>query len=204
MSFLKRLGGLSPLPLKRLLETIVWASESCGVNGVGVAIRTNHYDVAFEAYLRATGRPYVAIDETRRALLDEVSLKSMDFIVDGGPHRLLLDVKGRRFPTGGATGTRWECWADQDDIASLLRWEDVFGSRYRAALVFAYHITEPQWYDLHPVRWEFSGRVYAFYAVWVRDYARAMRTRSPKWQTVSLRKPDYAQLRTPWEELLRL
>lgn len=168
-----------------------------------MAIRSNHYDAAFEAYLLATGRPFVAIDEARRAQLAEVSLKSMDFIVDGGSHRLLLDIKGRRFPTGGSSGTRWECWADEDDIASLLRWESVFGNHYRAALVFAYHITDPQWHSLHPVRWEYAGRVYAFYAVWVRDYARQMRTRSPRWATVALRKPDYAQLRCPWEEFSR-
>ena len=167
-----------------------------------LAIRSNHYDAAFEAYLAATGRPYVAIDETRRARLAEVSLKSMDFIVDGGEHRLLLDVKGRRFPTGGATGTRWECWADMDDVESLLRWEEVFGNQFRAAFVFAYELVDPRWNDWHPQRWEFAGRTYAFYAVWVSDFAQGMRTRSPRWQTVSLPKQEYARLRRPWEEFL--
>ncbi len=43
--------------------------------------RTNHYDVAFEEYLRGTCTPYVAVDEQRRARLVDASLKSMDFIV---------------------------------------------------------------------------------------------------------------------------
>lgn len=176
--------------------------EACQSNGVGMAIRSNHYDAAFEAYLVATGRPFVAIDETRRAQLADVSLKSMDFIVDGGEHRLLLDIKGRRFPTGGNTGTRWECWADADDVESLLRWEQVFGNHFRAAFVFAYEIVDPHWYAWHPQRWEYAGRTYAFYAVWVRDYAEVMRQRSPRWETVALPTRDYARLRRPWEEFL--
>ena len=63
--------------------------------------RSNHYEVAFEAYLQRQGLGYVAVDETRRAFLGRESVKSLDFIVYG-PHgaRLLVDVKGRRFPTG--------------------------------------------------------------------------------------------------------
>ncbi len=167
-----------------------------------MAIRSNHYDAAFEAYLIGSGRPFVAIDETRRAQLAGVSLKSMDFIVDGGEHRLLLDVKGRRFPTGGNLGTRWECWADADDVESLLRWEEVFGNQFRAAFVFAYELRDPCWYPLHPQRWEFGDRIYAFYAVWVRDYARVMRTRSPRWETVALPTREFARIRRPWDEFL--
>ena len=152
-----------------------------------MAIRSNPYDAAFEAYLIATGRPFVAIDEARRAQLADVSLKSMDFIVDGGEHRLLLDIKGRRFPTGGNTGTRWE---------------QVFGNRFRAAFVFAYEILDPCWYPWHPQRWEFAGRTYAFYAVWVRDYAGVMRQRSPRWETVALPTQEYTRLRRPWEDFL--
>ena len=46
-----------------------------------MALRHNHYDAAFEGYLRARRIPYVSVDETRRSLLEQVSLKSMDFIV---------------------------------------------------------------------------------------------------------------------------
>lgn len=167
-----------------------------------MAIRSNHYDAAFEAYLIATGRPYVAVDESRRAHLLSMSLKSMDFIVDGGEHRLLLDVKGRRFSVGHTGGQRWESWADADDVASLLRWEDVFGSQFQAAFVFAYWITDPESAQQHPLRFEHRGRLYAFYAVWVRDYARMMRQRSPKWRTVVLPSREFRALRRPWEEFV--
>lgn len=168
-----------------------------------MAIRSNHYDAAFEDFLRSTGRPFVAIDESRRAQLADVSLKSMDFIVDGGECRLLIDVKGRRFPTSGRSGSRWECWTDQDDVRSLIRWEEVFGPKFRAAFVFAYELMDPIWYEFHPQRWVYGGRSYSFYAVWVQEYSRSMRVRSPRWQTVCLRKPDYAQLRQSWSEFVK-
>lgn len=169
-----------------------------------MAIRSNHYDAAFEAYLIATGRPYVAVDETRRAHLASVSLKSMDFIVDGIESRLLLDVKGRRFSVGSDQSHRWESWADLDDVESLLRWEEVFGPRYRAAFLFAYLLTDAESEKSHPVRYEYAGKTYAFYGVWVREYAKRMRQRSPKWHTVVLPSRDYQRLRQPWEEFLRV
>ena len=42
-----------------------------------------------------------AVDETRRACLGDVSVKNLDFIVYGqAGARLVVDVKGRRFPGG--------------------------------------------------------------------------------------------------------
>src|SRR5215467_2915717 len=67
-----------------------------------MAKRSNHYEAAFEEFLRRRQIPYVAVDEKKRALLGDASLKSLDFIVSpalGGSW--LIDVKGRRFPAGG-------------------------------------------------------------------------------------------------------
>ena len=112
-----------------------------------MAKRSNHYDVAFEEYLRERRSPYVAVDEQRRSLRCDVSLKSMDFIVySDTDHNLLVDVKGRRFPSGGAGQYhKWENWATEDDLVSLLKWEQVFGGDFRALLVFAYHVVSPRW-----------------------------------------------------------
>src|SRR5713226_2722006 len=63
--------------------------------------RSNHYEAAFEAYLQWHRLCYVAVDETRRSMLGEERIKSLDFIVYGERGaRLLVDVKGRRFPSG--------------------------------------------------------------------------------------------------------
>ena len=37
-----------------------------------MANRDNHYEAAFEAYLRSRGVPYIAVDEARRSLLPVV------------------------------------------------------------------------------------------------------------------------------------
>ena len=104
--------------------------------------RSNHYEAAFEAYLQWHRLCYVAVDETRRSMLGEERIKSLDFIVYGEHGaRLLVDVKGRRFPSGIKHPRRvWECWSTQDDIKGLERWATLFGTGYQGLLVFAYQV----------------------------------------------------------------
>lgn len=178
----------------------------------GMAIRANHYDAAFEEYLRSRRVPYVAVDETRRALLADSSIKSFDFIVEAASKNLLIDVKGRKWAAGNGAPSRrstrrWENWATEDDIGSLLRWETVFGEQFRAALVFAYLVeneAEPPTFVQRDGAelFEFRGRAYFFTAVAVSDYAESMKTRSRGWNTVSLSAADYARFRCPVESLL--
>lgn len=167
-----------------------------------MALRTNHYELAFEAWLRGQRRPYVAVNETRRPLLAEMSLKSMDFIVysSDGPN-WLVDIKGRRFARAADGGHPWESWATSDDVECLTRWEECFGDGFRAAFIFAYDLGDATG-EGHPDVWGFRGRTYAFYGVAVSDYLTAMRRRSPKWETVSLPAAEYRRLRRPIGELL--
>ena len=41
--------------------------------------RSNHYELAFEAYLRERRLCYIAVDEARRSLLDDGTVKITDF-----------------------------------------------------------------------------------------------------------------------------
>ena len=164
-----------------------------------MAIRANHYDAAFEEHLRALRVPYVSVDETRRALLADASLKSFDFIVESPGRNLLADVKGRLWR--GKGGRRWENWATEDDVASLLKWEGVFGGGFRAALVFAYHFEgEPP--EECAEAFEHAGRRYFFSMAWVDEYAGFMRRRSASWETVSVPAAEFAQIRRPLAEVL--
>ena len=164
-----------------------------------MAIRSNHYDAAFEQYLRTRRVPYVAVDEQRRALAADASLKSFDFIVSRpGGGSLLVDVKGRRF---GADASRWESWATADDVECLLTWETIFGPGSRAVLAFAYDLADGEDAgDPDPFAW--GGRRYAFFAVTAADYATAMTCRSESWATVNLPRAEFARLRVPFAELL--
>lgn len=161
-------------------------------------LRSNHYDVAFEHYLRLRRVPYVAVDETRRTLLADASLKSMDFIVysPAGPN-LLIDVKGRR----RVRGRKWENWASVEDIEALLKWQEVFGSDFRSLLVFAYDSTETGCPQPGCSTIEFQSRTYQFFGVWVNEYQNVMKLRSPSWQTVWLRREDYQKSRFPLDQV---
>lgn len=166
-------------------------------------LRTNHYDLAFEAFLRERRLPYISVDEQRRALLEQASLKSFDFIVYS-PHgpNWLVDVKGRRFPSADGSH-RWENWATGEDIPSLLHWEQVFGSNFRSLLVFAYDLLDPAACGDFDETFDFRDRTYAFFGVWAADYAAEMKTRSPKWDTVDLPMARFRELRHPLSNLLQ-
>lgn len=165
-----------------------------------MAKRCNHYDMAFERLLRLIRRPYVSVNETRRALFQEASLKSMDFVVySTQTSNLLIDVKGRRSLDRGRC---WENWTTQEDVTDLLRWESVFGSGFRGLLVFAYELCTPRDTQQHSLIWELRGRQYAFYGVWAQEYAESMRQRSRSWQTVSLPAEEFRRLRKPLLEVL--
>jgi len=163
--------------------------------------RGNHYETAFEAYLQWHGLGYVAVDETRRALLGQVPLKSLDFIVFGEHgSRLCVDVKGRRFPGGKPERPRcvWECWSTLDDVDSLARWAALSGPGYQGVLVFAYHLLPTvevpgDTTDL----WTWCGRRYLLRAVAADDYRRCMRVRSPRWGTVWLPTERFRELVKP-------
>jgi len=165
-----------------------------------MAKQCNHYDMAFERLLRLIRRPYVSVNETRRALFQETSLKSMDFVVySQQTTNLLIDVKGRRSQAGRH---RWESWTTEEDIASLMQWEQVFGNGFKGLLVFAYELTQAAECRQHSLVWDLRGRRYAFYGVWAQDYAQVMQPRSLSWQTVFLPARDFRRLRQPLLDLL--
>ena len=168
--------------------------------------RNNHYDVAFEEYLRGTCTPYVAVDEQRRARFADASLKSMDFIVTSRRFQnLLVDVKGRRFPSGGegtGAGHKWENWATEDDIQSLLQWQQVFGNGFRSMLLFAYEIVDLRHAEELGRPFTHHGRLYSFFGVWADQYHVAMQPRSASWETVWLPSRHFRDLRIPISELL--
>ena len=166
--------------------------------------RSNHYEAAFEAYLRAGGLCYVAIDESKRATLDDEPVKSLDFIVYGpGDARLLVDVKGRRFPSGKPKHRpkyTWQNWVMAEDVDGLVRWEQRFGPGYRGLLVFAYHILPAVELPLMtPDLWRWRGKAYLFRAVPVEDYRREMRVRSPRWATVHLPGAAFREMVRPFQ-----
>jgi len=170
--------------------------------------RGNNYEAAFEEYLRDQALPYIGVDETRRATLGDGPVKSLDFIVYGLKGcRLLVDVKGRRFPGGTPEKPRnvWECWSTRDDVNGLTKWAQIFGPAYEAAFVFMYKLAEGVTLASDtPDLWEWRGQRYLLRAVLVEDYAKYMRVRSPKWGTVGLSKAAFREIVRPLGEFTHL
>jgi len=163
--------------------------------------RENPYEAAFEGYLRSRRIPYVAVDESKRSLLGDGSLKSLDFIVSrpGGPS-WLVDVKGRRFPTASGEGRQyWKNWSTRDDLRSLAAWQRLFGSGFQSVLVFAYDVLG----DRAPLPaeqlFEWRGALYGFVALRLEDYAFHARPISLAWDTVAMPTARFRQLAIPIE-----
>ncbi len=168
-----------------------------------MAKRDNHYEAAFEAYLLARRVAYVAVDEQRRSRIDGGSLKNVDFLVspaDGAT--LLVDVKGRRFPSGQRRKQYWRNWSTWDDLRSLARWQDRIGAHSLALFGFVFHVVG-QRSPLPPERlYTHRGRHYAMLAVRAADYIRFARPLSARWQTVSMPAALFRQAAMPFDELL--
>ena len=169
-----------------------------------MANRDNHYEAAFEAYLRLRGVPYVAVDEARRSLLaDGQSIKSLDFLVSSpGPITWLVDVKGRRFPSGDETRQYWKNWSPREDLESLARWENLFGESFRGLFVFAYLIVGDR-APLPPEQlFEHRGGLYGFVASELSTYAAPARPISPSWDTVAMPTADFRRLARPLDAFI--
>jgi len=160
----------------------------------------NHYEAAFRQYLRAGRIPYVAVDERKRGLSAQGSLKNLDFIVTPTADRTwLVDVKGRRFPSGRRR-QYWKNWSTEDDLRSLARWEQLFGRGFRGLFVFAYNICGDR-APLPEERLFVRGQHrYAFVAIRFADYVAHARTISPRWRTVAMPTLLFRRLARPVDD----
>jgi hypothetical protein len=164
-------------------------------------LRGNHYERAFEGWLQSQRLCHVVVDETRRSLLCDGPIKSLDFIVLGpSGARLVVDIKGKRFPSGTAGKQRkvWKNWANREDVESLARWVPLLGPGYEGIFVFAYHL-QPGFELLENTRDLFiwHDRQYLLRAVEVEAYRRHMYTISPRWDTVALPAAAFRKLLRP-------
>ncbi len=167
-----------------------------------MAKRNNHYELAFEAYLREQQVAYVAVNEQRRSLIAQGSLKNLDYIVSpSNSVSLLVDVKGRQFPSGQKHKQYWRNWSTWDDLVSMARWQEKMGAASLALLVFAYEIVGGRSPLAAEKLFHFRARSYAFLAVRVADYIHFSRQLSAKWQTVSMSAPLFRQAAFPLDTL---
>lgn len=165
-----------------------------------MANRDNHYERGFESLLRYQGASWLPVLESERMWAEARPVKNLDFVVtrpDRGP--LLIDVKGRRIPSGRRT---LENWVTEDDIDGLLYWQGEFpGSE--PLLVFVYQLSSECDRRAFVDNFTHGGRHYGCLAIAAALYRRHMRRRSPRWRTVNLRASVFAQCSRPFSRWLR-
>ncbi len=177
-----------------------------------MARRHNHYEAAFEAYIRSLRVPCVAVDEAKRAISGTVGVKNPDFLLypQAGPN-LVVEVKGKRGKN--ALGRRpWENWVTTDDLDGLARWQTLFGPGFRSVLAFAYAEAVPLLTSMaapvpagavvDPGAFGFRGRVYRFWGVTLDDYLEHLRSRGPAWRAVAMARAEFRRRVRPLREWL--
>lgn len=153
----------------------------------------NRYELAFERFLRSRRRPFLSNRQERRFLLPNGStLKNFDYIVSSAAgENWIVDVKGRRFPGGARSTKYWKNWTTRDDLAGLLRWENILsvnGDQYidRSAFVFAYWAPGPKFPAPKNKLFVDKGATYAFFVVPVKTFLAEAKFISPKWGTFEI------------------
>jgi len=177
--------------------------------------RRQHYETAFENYLRLHRVPFISVDEARRALLPDgaplrlegaegaSTLKSFDVVIYDEPSNYLIDVKGRKIPqkkgrdASATPRSRLQTWVTEDDVRSLTEWESLFGPEFCSAFVFLYWCEAPPPDGLFLEVFDDRDRWYAPRVVLLRDYVRHMRPRSKRWRTVHLSTADFDEISRP-------
>lgn len=169
-----------------------------------MANRANHYESAFEAYIRSLKVPCVAVDEAKRAVgvVDE-GVKNPDFLLyPRGGLNLVVEVKGKRGKT--AEGRRaWENWVTTDDLDGLVRWQELFGPGFRAILAFVYaEKAGPFPLPSGNGAFVFRNREYRFWAIELDEYVRHLVSRGPAWRAVAMARKEFRRRVRPLDEWL--
>ena len=164
----------------------------------------NHYEQAFGNWLIDNRVQYVPVDEQKRTALGTANVKSFDYLIKlSSGQTLIAEVKGRAFKGNTLAGlARLDCWVTADDIDSLSKWQDVFGTGYLAAFIFAYRIENVD-VDLDGREvYDSDSGTYIFFCVKLDDYKRHMKLRSPKWRTVTLPAESFKKCAVQMQNVL--
>lgn len=145
--------------------------------------KSEHYERAFEDFLRKRQLPYIVVNQQRRPIVARRQIKNFDFIVRArsGQH-YMIDIKGREFPQKrGKQGVLWENWITARDIEGLALWQGYFGYGFTGLIVLAYCVKERKYLRWFRTLHRFRGRAYGLVALTFDDYRANCRVRSPKW-----------------------
>jgi hypothetical protein len=164
----------------------------------------NHYEKAFGNWLIDNRIRYIAVDEQKRAALGKSNIKSFDYLIYPPAEPVIIaEIKGRTFKGASlAKLTGFECWVTTDDIEGLANWQRIFGPAHQAAFIFAYKLEKID-IDLDGRgAYEFGNDRYLFFCIKLDDYCKFMKSRSPKWRTVTLPVDKFRNCAVQMQDIL--
>ncbi|MDO4629326.1 MAG: HYExAFE family protein [Planctomycetia bacterium] len=122
-------------------------------------------------------------------------------VLDPSALSWLVEIKGRRFPSGQKSLQYWRNWTASDDLVSLARWENLFGVGFHGLFVFVYDVCGTR-YPVEEWRlFEYEGKRYAFFGVPLVIYDDRCRRLSERWQTVTMSTIDFRKFAVPLDLL---
>jgi len=164
----------------------------------------SHYENAVVAYLQEHNIPFVATNEGRKVVYNNIKIKNFDMILPG-KEMLMVDIKGRKFGYESVPKNLWENWILKDDIESLKIWSSVSSSNQRAYLLYAFCLPDlgtdiPNAFIGNT--FVFNDKVYAFFVISIEDYINNSKPRSLKQPTCCVSRKLFATLVRPLSQML--
>jgi hypothetical protein len=166
----------------------------------------NVYEQAFESFLAENKIPFVWVDQSKRPEFFDEGVKNFDFLLYRDSEcPVLVELKGRTFKGNSLAGLRGlDGWATFEDVQALSQWLSRFHQNIPAAeafFVFAFRFANIDVETDGLAVYDYSGERYLFLAIPLEKYAKAMKIRSPKWQTVTLPAEDFRRWAIPMDAL---
>ncbi len=164
----------------------------------------NHYEKAFESWLKDNGVQYLAVDQQKRAAFSKSKIKSFDFLFyTPDSNAYIAEVKGRKFTSKTFTAFgSLPNWVTVDDVKGLENWVDIFGKRYQGLFIFVYNLENIDVDADGREIFEYRDKRYVFMAVTLDDYREGQTVRSKKWGTVHLSAEYYKNYAIRPDELI--
>ncbi|MBQ2820679.1 MAG: HYExAFE family protein [Thermoguttaceae bacterium] len=112
----------------------------------------------------------------------------------------LIDIKGRRFPSGRKQPQYWRNWVTSEDELGLLRWEGIFGQGFHGAFVFVYDVCGERLPIPEERLFVMNGHQYAFFFIPLAIYRTFARVLSSKWETETMPTALFQKYAVPLDE----
>lgn len=141
---------------------------------------------------------YIAIDESKKPLVENQSVKNFDFIVSSFNGKYLVDIKGKSF-SSKSKNNMWDNWISIDDLSGLRIWGNHFNA-FIPLLVIPYNLqndTDKEYLLGKADFIEHKGKQYAFTAITLADYYTNAKPRAKKWKAIYVHRDKFEELSKP-------